>query len=182
MMLSYRFIPKVLIFVFVLLFCFSFTLSSANESYTVYDSGTVSSTYSDYFKGLASQFPDKDYMFFRSGQYQYVCVYNTDLVASYSGNNLTRLSSGDCLMTVINVGTYNTDTTVNTYTSSNVSVNISQGFIYSNAVGGSADPELRLLNYVFDFSPFIKYLLYTLIIFLLLYICFKFINRRWLIS
>lgn len=64
----------------------------AASAATVYD-GTISTTYITIFRDIASKFPvDTDYVFFRSGQYEYILVAG-DLIwdgSMFTGENVTQ--------------------------------------------------------------------------------------------
>lgn len=50
-------------------------------------SGMIPSQYVDYFKGIVSKYPFRDYLFFRSDRYSYTLVYDADL--SVSGTSIS---------------------------------------------------------------------------------------------
>lgn len=74
--------------------------ASVMSTYQGYD-GSISSTYSDYFKGIILKNITDDYVVARTSQYEYILAYGDLSYTSYF--------SGSANTVIINTNTYNTD-------------------------------------------------------------------------
>lgn len=122
----------------------------------------------------------------RVGQYEYLLfVYSSldDLLI----NSVISFSSGQVYMYDEQLYSYNTGTTYNQtryqagftpVDNVDIAVSLSRYYIIGNVPGTiavSADHQTA-----FDMQ-YVRYILYTLIFFLLLFVAFKFLNKRWLL-
>lgn len=97
---------------------------AVNSVYTVYDSGLPSSVYLDWAKGLIKRVPiGLDYVFFRSGQYQYVFAYG-----DYS-NGFSAPSTVYVLQLATN---YNGSYSFYSMSDAGFNLNPGQGIVYSS--------------------------------------------------
>lgn len=87
-------------------------------------SGMISSQYVDYFKGIVSKYPFRDYLLFRSDLYSYTLVYDADL--SVSGTSIS--GTGRSVVYYSRSG----DTTLRWYGSDSVSLSLPNVSAYSN--------------------------------------------------
>lgn len=112
----------------LLLLALSCALSCNAAALDIYDNGTISSTYTTMFTGLANKLsPLDDYVFCRSGQYTYTLAYG-DLNlngASFSGSDIT-------LVTLTTNTGYNSTYTYTTTTQGSFSLNAGNNLVYSN--------------------------------------------------
>ena len=99
------------------------------SAYEVYNDGTVSSTYTTYFRDiLASASPFDDYIYWRSGQYEYSLVVG-DL--SYSGGRFT--SSDSCTHYKFTTSSgYNSTFSYSTTSINDFSLSVGNALVYSN--------------------------------------------------
>lgn len=97
----------------------------SRSSYTGYE-GSISSTYSEYFKGVLYKENPKHYVICRTGQYQYLMAYGDNL--SYSNGTF----SGSVKTIIINTNTYNANFTITYGTDSNFIFSVNNNMIYSD--------------------------------------------------
>lgn len=100
------------------------------ETFTVYEGGNLSSTYTQYFKDIlsGSKLTDK-YVAFRSGQYDYKMI-----VGDLEYNSSKFTSSATCKVYTFSTGSsgYNNTYTYNVSEVGSVSLSVDDEIIYSN--------------------------------------------------
>lgn len=173
--------------------------ASAAGSYTEYyqyNGQAISTAVSDVLAGYAinsiRQFPEyyRYWFSFRLDEYRYAIVLmpNADC---YKMNTSTMIATvNDGIMIVYNqrLASYTTGTNYNqTYYQAGLepttiyaplNIQFTRGFVVGNIADTiNVHPEYESVLYF----EYIKYILYTLVIFLLLFVSFKFLNKRWLL-
>ena len=99
-------------------------VSVTNTIYTVYDSGLPSSQYLDWASGLVKNVPfNQDYVFFRSGQYQYIFA---------TGDYSSGFSAPSTVYVLHLAENYNGSYEFYSMSDSAFSLNVGQGLIYSS--------------------------------------------------
>lgn len=112
----------------LLLLALSCALSCSAAALSVYPEGNISSTYVTMFEGLVGKIsPLDDYVFFRSGQYEYTFVYG-DL--SLGGSNFSG-SDVDVVQVSYSSG-YNATYDYTTSSLSSFTLNAGSTLVYSN--------------------------------------------------
>lgn len=128
-----RQVKRVFLLVFFLLvFLVSSVQAVVVPSQTIYQQGSISSSYTSIFAGMSLQVGLKDYVFYRSGQYQYT------LVVGFFDYRVSRIDSvGSVTYYVLDVGSgYNSNYSWGTGDLDSFSLSISNDdFLYSS-VGG----------------------------------------------
>lgn len=96
----------------------------SNTIYTVYDSGLPSSQYLDWASGLVKNVPfNQDYVFFRSGQYQYIFA---------TGDYSSGFSAPSTVYVLHLAENYNGSYEFYSMSDSAFSLHVGQGLIYSS--------------------------------------------------
>lgn len=105
------------------------------SSSVVYDEGTISSTYLDIAKGLLKYVPfGEDYVFARTGQYEYLFAVGDFENGFYGTAEVWRLT----------VGGYNSSYSFDNYTDTAFSLSVNDGLVYSSI---SPYPSLEGVDY-----------------------------------
>lgn len=171
--------------------------SSAAGNYTEYyeyNGQAISSSNADVLSGIAinymQTFPDiyKYWFAFRIGDYRYAIVLFSEL-ESFSlnaGTNKASVSEGIVIFYNVRLNSYQNGS-YNTYYQSGIessvdsapiNITFTRNYIIGNIPGCiSVHPEYEASLYF----KYIKYILYSIIVFLLLFVAFKFLNKRWLL-
>lgn len=89
--------------------------------------GSISSTYTEYFKGILAKHPLKDYVIARTGQYEYICA-----VGNISYNNSQFTGSGNIDVCRIYTYTYNSNFSIEFLKDNNFILYPNNNMIYSN--------------------------------------------------
>lgn len=107
------------------------TIGAAGQAHadTVYDEGTISTTYLEYAKGVvAGKMPGDSYVFFRGGQYNYTLIVSDNLKhegGRFVADTVTRYTW------TVNSG-YNTVPTYEVSTDISFSLSAGSTMVYSN--------------------------------------------------
>lgn len=186
-----------IILCFCVLSCCFFIQSSAAGNYTEfyeYSGQAVSSANADVLSGIAinymQTFPDiyKHWFAFRVGEYRYAIVLFPEL-ESFSLNastNKATVSEGIVVFYNVRLNSYQNGN-YNTYYQAGVessvgtaptTIQFTRNYIIGNIPGCiNVHPEYESVLYF----EYIKYILYSIVVFLLLFVAFKFLNKRWLL-
>ena len=130
----------------VLLFCLLLAMPAQANAASVYD-GSISTTYITIFRDIASKIPiTDDYVFFRSGQYDYMMV-----VGQFDDTGTTISTTGQVTVYTIstNSGSYNNAYEYSVSTESGFSLSPGSALIYSNLRNY---PDLIERNDYFEFT------------------------------
>lgn len=181
---------KKIICVLMMLLCVItiFTVSASADSFTEfyeYSGTAISSTTSNILEGYAFNImndPVNDYdswFAVRVGQYQYlICVFRMSEDVDFS----SMPSDGTYVVYNERLYSYVDNTTRYqagfTNVSGSVSINFTRYYMIGNCYGTIG---VNMSDQASHDMKYVKYLLYTLIIFLLLWVAFKFMNKRWLL-
>lgn len=132
------------------------------SSYQGYD-GSISTTYSEYFKGILYKLEPSHYVICRTGQYQYLMAYGDDL--EYSNGVFT----GDIFTVIINTNTYNSDFQIVWNTDSDFRFTVNDNMIYSDL------GQFPMINYQtsINYQKGVIYFASAVIIAIFLYFMFK---------
>ena len=182
----------------ILLSVFAVNVSAAGSfvEYYQYNGQAISTAISDVLAGYAINYlRDESYNYsywfaFRIDEYRYALVFVPDL-DSYSINASTMIGTvTQGRMHIYNqrLASYSTGTNYNqTYYQAGLepdtynaplSIQFTRGFVVGNIPDTiNVHPEYESVLYF----EYIKYILYTLIFFMLLFVSFKFLNKRWLL-
>lgn len=181
---------------FITVFSFSASAAGSYTEFYEYNGQAISSSVADVLCGYAincmKQFPERyRYWFaFRLDDYRYGIV----LMPSYDSYNLNpstmigTVSEGRIIFYNQRLASYNTGSGYNqtyyqaglepSYVSAPLTIQFTRGFIIGNIADTiNFHPEHESALYF----EYIKYILYTLLIFLFLFVAFKFLNKRWLL-
>lgn len=107
------------------------TIGAAGQAHadTVYDEGTISTTYLEYARGVVSgKMPGDSYVFFRGGQYNYTLIVSDNLKhedGQFVADTFTRYTW------TVNSG-YNTVPTYEVIDDSSFSLSVGSTMVYSN--------------------------------------------------
>lgn len=89
----------------------------------------VGTNYNAYFAGLVSGFDSGyHYVFYRSGQYEYTCVYSEDL--ALAGGTFTAESAKVAVLD--NSGSYSSPPTWNVYEETDIRISAADSLVYSD--------------------------------------------------
>ena len=132
------------------------------SSYQGYD-GSISSTYSEYFKGILYKLEPAHYLICRTGQYQYMMAYGDDL--EYESGVFT----GDVFTVIINTNTYNSNFSIVWGTDSDFRFTVNDNMIYSDL---GAFPIINYQTSV-TYQKGVLYFAAAVIIAIFLYFMFK---------
>lgn len=189
-------IVSVFVVVTILFTIFSFS-SSAAEKYTEfyeYNGQAISSADADVLSGIAINLlrrsPDR-YRYwcsFRIDEYRYAIVWMSDYDSYTLDSKTYKATVTDCVVNIYNKRLYSTSN--NGYNTSyqagiepveyrgDIEVQFTRGYAIGNIPATiNVHPEYESVLYF----EYIKYILYTLVAFLLLFVAFKFLNKRWLL-
>lgn len=184
--------------VLFLIGCFILPASAENILH-VYDSSPISSTYRDVFDGIIQNYdrnyyPDLDYVYFRESEYVYKLI-----VLPYGGLSNSH-ETPEMMMFIPSTFEFLGDEYVTVYTlstrsgkSSDYSITsefmqypftlfVDNGFVYSNLPGGIGSDSFNQSYLSFFLRNNLKYLVILLLFFILLYVSFQFIKKRWFIQ
>lgn len=161
--------------IFIIICCFIVLMSVVTVSCSAAtpDSGTINSAALTYFTGVVNKLPENcDYVIYRSGDYSANMVYGYNFELSGSS-----ISAGDCIELVYDArgsssgSSYNYEPTISWSELSGYVLNTSSTSIIYSSLGSWAS--------VGDTSKDnISYILWTIIIFLFLFIVYKTIRNR----
>lgn len=130
-------------------------LPAAASAYTVYDEGNISSTYTTIFRDLMPQKGiNEDYLFFRSGQYEYVM-----LIGELEFRDDVFLGDTATEYKIVTNSGYNADYTYTVQEVTDVSLVPGTSLVYSNL---GQYPELQ---------EQLDYLLFAQVFLLFIYLC-----------
>lgn len=130
-------------------------LPAAASAYTVYDEGNISSTYTTIFRDLMPQKGiSDDYLFFRSGQYEYVM-----LIGDLEYRDDVFLGDAATEYKIVTNNGYNADYTYTVQEVTDVSLVPGTSLVYSNL---GQYPELQEQQ---------DYLLFSQILLMVVYLC-----------
>lgn len=181
---------------FITAFAFSASAAGSYTEYYQYNGQAISTAVSDVLAGYAinsiRQFPDyyRYWFAFRLDEYRYAIVLMPD-AECYNMNTSTMIGTvDDGIMIVYNqrLASYNTGSGYNqTYYQAGLepttiyaplNIQFTRGFVVGNIADTiNVHPEYESVLYF----EYIKYILYALLIFLFLFVAFKFLNKRWLL-
>lgn len=167
---------KIFKIILPIILCIVLTVPCFASSYTAYD-GTFSTTYLEYFKGMVYKLPsDAHYVVFRGSQYDYYLAYNTDWTV-----NGTRFN-GVGLTTIIRYSTQNGNYILSTNTDSSFTLNASDDLIYTDLADTyPALVDAHQLDRSDTNQSYIGAILVLVAVFLLIYVGFSTIRKRWII-
>ncbi len=183
----------------LLLTCCLMFSASAENILQVYDSSPISTTYRDVFDGIIQNYdryyyPDLDYVYFRESDYVYKLI-----VLPFGGLSNSH-ETPEMLMFIPSTFSFLGDEYVTVYTlstrsgmSSDYSISseymqypftlyVNDGFVYSNLPGGIGSDSFKQSDLSFFLRNNLKYLVILLLFFILLYVSFQFIKKRWFIQ
>jgi hypothetical protein len=128
----------------------SFSQNSTRAIYPVYDDGFISSTYLDWAKGMLERVPvNADYVFARTGQYEYIFACGQLSDTFNSEGNLIEVYS-------LNIGRSGSAYTYTHFTDSSFSLQVGGGLVYSSI---APYPTLTGSDFSYQFNFLIPFVL-----------------------
>lgn len=183
--------------ILVTVLCVPVSAAGSYTEYYQYSGQAISSTTANTLEGYAFNYlryrnPESNEIYnywcaFRIDQYKYLILLAndySDLVFNRS-NFTVKLNDGIGVIYDEHLYSYNENNRVvyqaglgTSYVYDPITVQLTRGYVIGNVFNTSAvNPEHETSLYV----KYIPYILYTLIFFLLLFVAFKFLNKRWLL-
>lgn len=128
----------------------TFSQNSPRAIYPVYDDGLISGTYLDWAKGMLERVPiDSDYVFARTGQYEYIFACGKLSDTFNSEGNLIEVYS-------LNLGRSGSTYTYTHFTDSSFSLQVGGGLVYSSI---APYPTLTGSDFSYQFNFLIPFAL-----------------------
>lgn len=116
-------------------------------NYTVYDDGMISSTYTDYARGLLQYVKaNEDYVFARTGQYEYIFAHG-----DWDGD-----FAGEATIYEITTSNYNNTYSYDSFTDSNFRLSVGDGLVYSSI---APYPSLTGTDFTYGINLFLAFAL-----------------------
>lgn len=114
-------------------------------NYTVYDDGMIADQYANYARGLLQYVkPNEDYVFARTGQYQYIFAHG-----DWDGG-----FSGEATIYEFTVSNYNTAYSYDSFTDSNFRLSVGDGLVYSSL---APYPSLTGSDFTYGINLFLAF-------------------------
>ena len=128
----------------------TFSQNSSRAIYPVYDDGLISGTYLDWAKGMLERVPiNADYVFARTGQYEYIFAHGQLSDTFNSEGNLIEVYS-------LNLGRSGAAYTYTHFTDSSFSLQVGGGLVYSSI---APYPTLTGSDFSYQFNFLIPFVL-----------------------